>query len=150
VVHRTTVFTKDPFCNAEARAVRSLRDRSRIVLTRGGSRASRSFGGARLPETSSSCLAADRTESVGRWRQIHGWSCCRPVQVCTVLSSGSGRAHSVSAYPIRFGVLLFGDLLDALVFVVGELSYQAARVTSREDSVGNVACDHAARTDDRP
>src|SRR5439155_8555619 len=34
-------LTTDPFCNAEARAAWSLRDRSRIALTRGGSRAIR-------------------------------------------------------------------------------------------------------------
>ena len=48
-------LTTDPFCNAEARAAWSLRDRSRIALTRGGSRAD----GNQLP------IATIRAEAVG-------------------------------------------------------------------------------------
>ena len=60
-------------------------------------------------------------------------------------------AHAGSAYPFLSEHFFRGTLfLESVVFLVGELSYHAARVTSREDSIGNVACDHAARADDRP
>src|SRR5580692_5993240 len=94
---------------------------------------------------------SNRTES-GRTVSSHPWqACCPPVQLWTVLLSGSA-GHMPVARIRSFRSTSFRGtlLLESGFFVVGELSYDAARVTSREDSIGNVACDHAARADDRP
>jgi hypothetical protein len=76
-------------------------------------------------------------------------ACCPPVQVRTVLLSGS-TGHMPVARIRSFDFFSGTSFLESVVFAVGDLSYHAARVTSREDSIGNVAGDHAARADDRP
>jgi hypothetical protein len=94
--------------------------------------------------------ATNRTESVERCPHIHAKRAALPSR-CGGPFIGFRRAHAGSAIrsfrSTSFRRTLF---LESVVFVVGELSYHAARVTSREDSIGNVACDHAARADDRP
>jgi hypothetical protein len=61
--------------------------------------------------------------------------------------------NPVTPYAVPFGaVVSFREVGSQRpgIFVVRELSYHAARITSCENPVRGVAGDHAARTDNRP